>query len=111
RVALLCTKLRVSSSQFERIATDLADVSIDAVHAVTERISRGDSITATNNDERRVLKLMKEVRAITSSVPGSAQARIEMRNEIRGLMMTHGMPSFYITINPADVFNPLVKFL
>ena len=22
-----------------------------------------------------------------------------------------GMPSFYITINPADVFNPLVKFL
>lgn len=25
--------------------------------------------------------------------------------------MDQGLPSFYITINPADVFNPLVKFL
>jgi hypothetical protein len=26
-------------------------------------------------------------------------------------MVEKGMPSFYITINPADVYNPLVKFL
>ena len=25
--------------------------------------------------------------------------------------MEKGLPSFYITINPADVYNPLVKFL
>lgn len=34
-----------------------------------------------------------------------------MRNEICALMMEKGLPSFYITINPADVYNPLVKFL
>lgn len=34
-----------------------------------------------------------------------------MRNEIRGLMVEKGLPSFYITINPADVYNPIVKFL
>src|ERR1700721_2865573 len=34
-----------------------------------------------------------------------------MRNEIRGLMMKQGLPSFYVTINPADVYNPLVKLL
>ena len=34
-----------------------------------------------------------------------------MRNEVRALMMQLGLPSFYVTINPADVFNPLVKFL
>jgi hypothetical protein len=26
-------------------------------------------------------------------------------------MFEKGLPSFYITINPADVFNPIVKFL
>ena len=26
-------------------------------------------------------------------------------------MMDKGLPSFYITINPADVYNPLVKLL
>lgn len=111
REALLRTKLRVDSSQFERVAADLADLPFEAVHAVAERVSRGDATTATDEDEKRVLRLMKEVRGVTSTVPGSSQARIEMRNEIRGLMMTHGMPSFYITINPADVFNPIVKFL
>lgn len=34
-----------------------------------------------------------------------------MRNEIRALIMDKGLPSFYITINPADIYNPLVKFL
>jgi hypothetical protein len=34
-----------------------------------------------------------------------------MRNEIHGFMIEKGLPSFYITINPADVFNPIVKFL
>jgi hypothetical protein len=26
-------------------------------------------------------------------------------------MIDKGLPSFYLTINPADVYNPLVKFL
>lgn len=25
--------------------------------------------------------------------------------------MQHRLPSFYLTINPADVYNPLIKFL
>jgi hypothetical protein len=32
-------------------------------------------------------------------------------NEVHALLMQLGLPSFYVTINPADVFNPLVKFL
>lgn len=34
-----------------------------------------------------------------------------MRNEIRELMMECGCPSFYLTINPADVYSPILKFL
>ena len=71
----------------------------------------GDTITANNNEERKVLALMQEVKVITSHVPGSSASKIAMQNEIRGLMMEKGLPSFYVTINPADVFNPLVKFL
>jgi hypothetical protein len=54
---------------------------------------------------------MKEVNAINAHVPGSSQSKVVMRNQIRALMVEKGMPSFYITINPADVYNPLVKFL
>jgi hypothetical protein len=74
-------------------------------------VANGDTKTANNDEERRVLKLMKEVNVINSHVAGSSQSKLVMRNQIRGLMIDKGLPSFYITINPADVFNPLVKFL
>ena len=54
---------------------------------------------------------MREVKVITSHVPGSSASKIAMQNEIHGLMMEKGLPGFYVTINPADMFNPLVKFL
>lgn len=34
-----------------------------------------------------------------------------MHNEIRSLIIDQGVPHFYVTINPADVYNPLVRFL
>jgi helitron helicase-like protein len=34
-----------------------------------------------------------------------------MRNEIRALMTSLGIPSFFVTVNPADVYSPILKFL
>lgn len=111
RAVLLHTSLKVKRRDFPTIASGFATVSHEAVHNVTERIARGDTTTADNEDEAKVLKLMRQVKMVTSHVPGSSASRIAMRNQMRGLMMSKGLPSFYLTINPADVFNPLVKFL
>ena len=111
RAVLLHTSLKTRKSTFPTLADDFASVSREAIHIVTERISRGDAITANNIEERKVLNLMKQVNTVTSNVPGTSASRISMRNEIRGLMIEKGFPSFFVTINPADVYNPLVKFL
>jgi hypothetical protein len=74
-------------------------------------VANGYFQTAYSDEERKVLALMKQVRVITSHVPGSAASRLAMRNEIQGMIMEHGLPNFYVTINPADVYNPIVKFL
>ena len=108
---LLHTGLKVKRSNFDSVAADFAAVSPETVHIVSERVAQGDTATANSDEERKVLNLMKQINVITSHVPGSSASRVAMRNEIRGLMMDQGLPSFYITINPADVFNPLVKFL
>ena len=111
RAVLLHTSLKVKKKSFDSIAADFASVSPSAVHIVSERIARGDYETVNSDEERRVANLMKQVRLVTTHVPGSSSSRVAMRNEIRGLMIDRGMPSFYITINPADLFNPLVTFL
>ena len=111
RQILLHSSLKVKRQKFESVAHSFAHVSPEAVHRVTERVARGDWTSSNSSEERQVLKLMKEVNVVTSNVQGSAASRVAMRNELRGLMMDKGLPSFYITINPADVYNPLVKFL
>ncbi len=111
RSMLLHTSLKVKRANFASIANRFARVSSDAIHIVAERVSRGDHTTCNSEDERQALALMKEVHAVTTNVAGSSSSRSVMRNEIRGLMMDQGLPSFYLTINPADVYNPVVKFL
>jgi hypothetical protein len=111
RAVLLHTSLKVKRSSFASVAEMFAAISSDAVHRVVERVANGDYVTAKDEDEKKVLKLMKEVNVVSSHVPGSSASKILMRNEMRGLMMHLGLPSFFITINPADIYNPIVKFL
>lgn len=86
-------------------------MSTEAINSLTARASTGAQPTATNDDERLALELMKEVKTISSNVPGSPDSRLTMRNEIRANILSLGVPSFFITVNPADVYNPIVKFL
>jgi len=74
-------------------------------------VAHGDAKSFRNEDEHKVLQLLKEVNVVVSNVAGSSASRIVMCNEIRAMIIDKGLPSFYITINPADVFNPVVKFL
>ena len=111
---MLHTSLKVKRNSFDHFASEFNGVSSQSIRNVCERLAAGSATQNHSNmsqEEQRVLKLMKEVNAITSNVPGSSASRVAMRNEIRSLIMEKGLPSFYITLNFADVYNPLVKFL
>jgi hypothetical protein len=111
RALLLHASLKVKRSSFSRFAKEFSSVSSDAIGDILRQIEKGERVVAQTDEERRVLRLMKEVNLVTSKVPGSSSSRVCMRNEIRALTMAHGMPSFYVTVNPADTHNPIVKFL
>lgn len=115
RSILLHTSLRVKRSSFARVAKNLEHVSAEAIARVCQKLENNDSSGSASieydADERKVFELMREVKFVSHNVPASSAARLNMRNEMRGLMAELGLPSFFVTINPADVFNPLVKFL
>jgi len=111
---LLHTSLKVKCSSFDHFAEEFWGISSKAIHRVCDQLSQSYNNSAFKSatpEEHRILQLMKEVNVINSHVPGSSAAQVAMRNEIRALIIAYGLPSFYITINPADVYNPLVKFL
>lgn len=111
RAVLLHSSLKIKRARFRGFAQELANVSEDAVARVCARIAEKVPLSGLDAEERKVLKLMDEVQLVSRNVPGTSAARLAMRNELRALMVTHGTPHFYITINPADLYNPIVKLL
>ena len=111
RKVLLHTSLRVNRANFDSWAQRFAFVSIDAINSLLSRGSNGAQPIPTTDDERLVCELMTEVKAISCNIPGSPESRLTMRNEIRANVLSLGVPSFFVTVNPADVYNPVVRFL
>lgn len=111
RAILLHSSLKVKAQNFDSVAAILNEISADTIRIVCDRVAHGDVKSFQNDDERKILQLLKEVNVVVSHVAGSSASRVVMRNEIRAMIIDKGLPSFYITINPADVFNPVVKFL
>ena len=114
RTVMINSSLKVERASYGRVAADLAAVSPESLAQVSQKMQSAAGVSSLRDfsaEERRVLRLMDEVKLVSRDVRGSNAARLHMRNEIRGLMVQLGLPSFYLTINPADVYNPLVKFL
>ncbi|KAF8347115.1 hypothetical protein F5887DRAFT_841134, partial [Amanita rubescens] len=101
------TTMKVSRASFQSKARTYARLQVDAIQRVSERVESGQ-FNFQQQDEKDVCDLMRDVHTINSSVDGSAAARLKMRNEIRAMITSLGAPSFFITINPADVFSPVV---
>jgi hypothetical protein len=55
-----------------------------------------------------VRKLFNQLKAVGKNVPGSDFERRSLQHEIKALMVELGLPTFFITINPADFHHPLV---
>ena len=56
----------------------------------------------------RLQTLMAELRAVGSSVEGSDFLKGSLRHNINALMLSIGQPTFFVTINPADLHHPVL---
>lgn len=77
------------------IATALANISKQAYSSV---------------DDQRVNLLMKHIKAVGGRVMGSAHSRSSLRTKIHALCFYLGLPSLFLTINPADIHSPVALY-
>ena len=106
----LRTMMRVNRASFESKARVYASLKPETLQSVADRLEKGE-VTFQDENEKEVADLMRDVRLINSTVQGSSAARWTMRNELRAMIVSLGAPSFFITVNPADVYNPVVNLL
>ena len=64
-----------------------------------------------NDNQKTVLKLMSQVSLVSSNVDGTMASKVYMRNKIISMIISLGLPSFFLTFNPTDSYNPIIKIL
>ncbi|KAF5335803.1 hypothetical protein D9611_009612 [Ephemerocybe angulata] len=112
RSLLLNVAFKTRHSWFRALADGFNLLTSETVGKVASRMTDDTFFTTPHTEEeKKVISLMSHVNSVTRKVEGTSSSRLSMRNEIRATTSSFGVPSFFITINPADVYNPIVKLL
>lgn len=106
RNSCLGNSLLIKRTQWTSVTRDLNSLNVARLQNAARELA-ADHVTK----DPLVRRLLKSLTAIGVHVPGSFFHKLQMRAEIRGLLVREGMPAFWMTINPSDLQNPLVLVL
>ena len=55
-------------------------------------------------------KLLQHIKTVGGRVMGSAYSRTALRTRIHALIFNQGLPSIFLTLNPADIHSPVALY-
>ena len=101
REACLHARLMTSKPYFSRTADQIVSLKVDDIKEVLSNFEKNKTNASGRNPQ--VNALLSQVKAVGGKVMGSAYSRSALRNQIHGLIFNQGLPSIFLTINPADI--------
>ncbi|CAF4724982.1 unnamed protein product, partial [Rotaria magnacalcarata] len=99
RTACFHAQLMTSRPYFQRSAQLLETLSSEDAATALLNISKA---SYTKVSDERINTLMKHINVVGGHVMGSAHSRSALRTKIHSLCFNLGLPSLFVTINPAD---------
>jgi hypothetical protein len=107
RQACWNASLMASRPYFQESATDLQALTTKEIETALISATRHTFSSITNP---RINMLMKQIRAVGGNVMGSAYSRSALRTQIHALIFNQGLPSIFMTINPADIHSRIALY-
>jgi hypothetical protein len=107
RTACFHAQLMTTRPYFQQSAHALETLNCDDVATALVNISKQAYSSAT---DQRINMLMKHIKAVGGRVMGSAHSRSALRTKIHALCFYVGLPSLFVTINPADINSPVALY-
>ena len=104
RNACYGARLLVSRPYFSNIAQNIDKIKLEDIDDVLRCI---EDKTYKPTNHKNIDVLLKQIRTIGGEVIGSHQSRASLRVEIHSLIYKLGLPSLFLTINPADTHHPV----
>jgi hypothetical protein len=106
RSSSLGNALLVKHRNWRSAEDDIASLTIGQLEDAAKVVADGGAI-----DDPVIQRLQRNIVTIGMQVPESFSQKLKRRSEIKGLLVRHGMPAYWLTINPSDLRNPLVLLL
>ncbi len=101
REACLHARLMTSKPFFSKTVDQIVSLNADDIKQVLNGLEKNKINAPSRNPQ--VNALLSQVKAVGGKVMGSAHSRSALRNQIHGLIFNQGLPSIFLTINPADI--------
>lgn len=99
--------LIASRPYFRDVAVDLQTLTSKEIETALIQISKKSFSTINNS---RINSLLKQIKTVGGNVMGSACSRATLRTKIHALIFNQGLPSIFMTINPADIHSRIVLY-
>lgn len=99
--------LIASRSYFRDVATDLQSLTSKEIEVALVNINKKKFCPVNNS---RISSLLKQIKTVGGNVMGSACSRAALRNKIHALIFNQGLPSIFMTINPADIHSRVALY-
>ncbi|KAJ3517880.1 hypothetical protein NMY22_g13870 [Coprinellus aureogranulatus] len=113
RKAAVNTSLRFSVpyTSYTSVVQEIARMDQNRLAELRRRFQQNPNYQPGSEEEARIIRVMTLISPVARNIPGSVAQRIKMRNEIRAIISQRGSPTLFVTLNPADYFNPIVTVL
>lgn len=102
-------RFTTSYKQHSTIIKKLMQIDPELLNQLKENFEKDALYKPINDKEKSILQLLASVSVLARNIPGSDGYKITQRNRIRGLIYQKSTPTLFVTLNPADVDNPIVR--
>lgn len=107
RTACLHAQLMTTKPYFQQSAQIIESLTSEDIATALVNISKPN---CSKLPDERINILMKHIKVVGGHVMGSAHSRSTLRTKIHSLCFNIGLPSLFLTINPADIHSPVALY-
>ncbi|CAF1543835.1 unnamed protein product, partial [Rotaria sp. Silwood1] len=107
RDACFHAQLIATKPYFRATADEIQSLKSKDIEIALDNISKKAYHSESNNT---LNKLLRHIKTIGGRVMGLAYSRTALRTRIHALIYNQGLPSIFLTLNPADIHSPVALY-
>ncbi len=107
RDACFHAQLIATKPYFQASADEIQSLKSKDIEIALNNMSKK---TYSSESNKTLNKLLHHIKTIGGRVMGSAYSRTTLRTRIHALIYNQGLPSIFLTLNPADIHSPVALY-